>query len=239
MSEQAKVLFFATLRDLTGVKETRIEFTHGTRIAEIKSIILEKYPSLAQHMDMLIVAMNHEFASDEEIVPDNAEIAMFPPVSGGAVGKEGAPTVVAIIDRAIDLNAILEKITLPTTGGVCTFTGTVRGLTSRGIPHDTDWLEYEAYREMAEAKIRQICAEIRARWPRVIGIAIIQRVGILKPGEISVVVACSASHRDEGIFEAAHYGINRVKEIVPVWKKEVSKAGEEWVEGEYLPHKGD
>ncbi len=239
MSEQARVLFFATLRDITGIKETRIEFEPGARIADIKATILEKYPALEPNMDTLITALNHEFAADEDPVPDGAEIAMFPPVSGGEQAREKSATVVAITDQEIDINRILSEITTPTTGGVCTFTGVVRGVTRRKPPHETQKLEYEAYRGMAEVKLEQICAEVRARWAEVDGIAIVQRVGTLRPGEISVLVACSASHRNTGIFEAARYGIDRVKEIVPVWKKEVSPAGEEWVEGEYLPHKGD
>ena len=190
-------------------------------------------------MDTLIVAMNHQFAADDELVPAGAEIAMFPPVSGGAASPGNFPTVVAVIDHKIDVNAILAQVTLPTTGGVCSFTGTVRGVTLRGIPHETRSLEYQAYLGMAEAKLEQICAEIRSRWVDVEGIALVQRVGRLEPGEISVLVACSASHRDLGIFEAARYGIDRLKEIVPVWKKELSPQGEVWVEGEYLPHKGD
>jgi molybdopterin synthase catalytic subunit len=92
---------------------------------------------------------------------------------------------------------------------------------------------------MAESKLRQISAEIRSRWQDVQGIALVQRIGKLMPGMVSVIVACSASHRDSGIFEAARYGIDRVKEIVPVWKKEVGKDGEEWIEGEYFPQKGE
>ena len=239
MSEQARVLFFATLRDITGVKETQIEFQPGASVADIKAMVLEKYPALQRNMDTLIVALNHEFAADGDRVPDRAEIAMFPPVSGGGRGRKEYPTLVEIMDREIDVDAILASITTPTTGGVCAFTGIVRGVTRRGVPHETERLEYEAYRGMAEAKLDQICAEIRSKWADVEGIAIIQRIGTLKPGEISVVVACSASHRDTGIFEAAHYGIDRVKEIVPVWKKEVSATGEEWVEGGYRPEKGE
>jgi molybdopterin converting factor subunit 1 len=239
MSEQARVLFFATLRDITGVRETRIEFTLGANIADIKATVLEKYPALQQNVDTLIVALNHEFARDDTLVPGGAEIAMFPPVSGGGKATGKPATIVAITEHEINVNTILAEITTPSTGGVCTFTGTVRGITRRGVPHETQWLEYEAYRSMAEAKLEQICSEIRSKWSDVEGITIIQRIGTLRPGEISVVVACSASHRDSGIFEAAHYGIDRVKEIVPVWKKEVSSVGREWVEGEYLPDKGD
>lgn len=239
MSDTAKVLFFATLREKAGVHETTIEFPQGSHIADIKNIILEKFPALKPNMDMLIVALNHEFAFDEDVVPNEAEIAMFPPVSGGEINNEPPPTIIAIVDREIDINEIVKRTTLQTTGAVCVFTGTVRGVTSRGEPHQTEQLVYDAYREMAESKLKQICAEIRSRWSDVDGIALVQRIGKLMPGTISVVVACASSHRDSGIFEAAHYGIDRLKEIVPVWKKEVTRDGEEWIEGEYFPHRGE
>ena len=92
---------------------------------------------------------------------------------------------------------------------------------------------------MAEAKLRQVAGEIRARWPEVQGIAIVQRVGRLYPRTPTVLVACSAAHRDTGVFDAARYAIDRLKEIVPVWKKEVGPQGEAWVAGEYIPKRGD
>ncbi len=239
MNDHARVLFFATLRDKAGVRETEIEFPQGTKIADIKRLVLLKYPGLKQNMDTIIVALNHEFAFDEDIVPNEAEIAIFPPVSGG--GGEGAehPTIIEITSDIIDINKTVAEITLPTTGAACVFTGTVRGMTSRGLEHQTEHLEYEAYQEMAELKLRQICEEIRSRWKEVEGIALVQRTGTLTPGTVSVIVACSSSHRNSGIFEAARYGIDRLKEIVPIWKKEVSMEGEEWVDGEYFPHRGE
>ena len=237
MNDRARVLFFATLRDRAGVRETMVEFPAGTRIAEIKRLVLEKYPGLKQNMDMIIVALNHEFAFDEDIVPNNAEIAIFPPVSGGESSLASRPTIIAITDNEIDINKVVSDITLPTTGAACVFSGTVRGLTSRGVERQTERLEYEAYQEMAERKLWQICDEIRTRWKDIEGIALVQRVGMLMPGTVSVIIACSSSHRDSGIFEATRYGIDRLKEIVPVWKKEVSRDGEEWIEGEYIPQK--
>ena len=115
----------------------------------------------------------------------------------------------------------------------------VRGVTARGDAHETDYLEYEAYRPMAEAKMQQIAGEIRRKWPSVEGIALVQRIGRLFPGTPTVLIACTAPHRDTGVFEAARYGIDRLKEIVPVWKKEVSPDGEFWVEGEHPPAGGD
>jgi molybdopterin synthase catalytic subunit len=115
----------------------------------------------------------------------------------------------------------------------------VRGITARSGPHETAYLEYEAYIPMAEEKMKQVADEIRERWPTVEGIAIIQRVGRLYPETPTVLIACTAAHRDTGVFEAARYGIDRLKEIVPVWKKETGPNGEFWVEGEYIPKTGE
>jgi molybdopterin synthase catalytic subunit len=87
--------------------------------------------------------------------------------------------------------------------------------------------------------MKQVAQEIRQRWPLVQGIAIAQRIGKLQVGQNTVLIACSSGHRDEGCFEAARYGIDRLKEIVPVWKKEVGPAGETWIEGEYRPNPDD
>lgn len=119
------------------------------------------------------------------------------------------------------------------------FTGVVRGSTLRAEAHETSELFYEAYVPMAEAKLQQVADEIRTRWPAVEGIVLVQRVGRLQPGTPTILVACSAAHRDTGAFDAARYGIDRIKEIVPIWKKEISPSGESWVEGEYIPGAGD
>lgn len=149
------------------------------------------------------------------------------------------PTIFSITQSELDLNALIAQVTLPTTGAACIFTGVVRGITERGDAHQTQYLEYEAYVPMAEAKMRQVAEEIRQRWPAVQGIAVVQRVGTLQPGTPTVLIVCSAAHRDTGVFEAARYGIDRLKEIVPIWKKEVGSGGEQWIEGEYIPRAGD
>jgi len=148
----------------------------------------------------------------------------------------GVDAFFRITDGAIDLNKLAASVTLPSTGAVCTFTGTVRGVSA---DHETAQLHYEAYTPMAKAKMKQVAAEIRERWPAVQGIAIVQRVGRLNVGEFTVLIAVSAGHRDQGVFEAARYGIDRLKEIVPVWKKEIGPGGEEWVEGHYHPTAND
>jgi molybdopterin synthase catalytic subunit len=149
------------------------------------------------------------------------------------------PTVFSITEDEIDLNDLLAKVTLTSTGAAAIFTGMVRGTTRRGDEHETEYLEYEAYIPMAEEKMKQVAEEIRARWSTIEGIAIVQRIGKLYPKTPTVLIACTAAHRDTGVFEAARYGIDRLKEIVPVWKKEVGPGGEFWVEGEYIPKPGE
>ncbi len=156
--------------------------------------------------------------------------------------QQNYPTIFSITESVLDLQALVAQITLPTTGAAVVFTGIVRAVTrrretaSRGEPRRTDYLEYEAYQSMAEAKMRQVAEEIRSRWPEVEGIAIVQRLGRLDPGTPTTIIACTAAHRDTGVFDAARYGIDRLKEIVPIWKKEVGPQGEAWVEGEHPHH---
>lgn len=224
------VLFFASLKQRAGVKQTTVDLQDGARVLELKQAIQERFPGLQAAMGSTVVSVNREFAQDEDPIPEGAEVALFPPVSGGDF-----PTIFAITEDELDLDALLAQITLPTTGAACMFAGMVRGVTTREDPHQTSYLEYEAYQPMAEAKMRQVAEEIRQRWPTVEGIAIVQRIGHLNPKTPTVLIACTAAHRDTGVFEAARYGIDRLKEIVPIWKKEVGPTGETWVEGHYYP----
>lgn len=231
---QIKVFFFASLRETAKTKELELAVPDGTTILRLKEILDDRIPGLLLSQRTALAAVNKEFALAEEEIPPGAEVAFFPPVSGG-----GYPTIYAITEAELDLDALLAQITLPTTGAACIFTGMVRGVTSRGDAHETVYLEYEAYVPMAEAKLRQVAEEIREKWPAVEGIAIIQRVGILYPKTPTVLIACTAAHRDTGVFDAARYGIDRLKEIVPVWKKEVGPGGEAWIEGDYIPKPGE
>ena len=239
------LLFFATLKDRAKANRAEIALPDGATVAHLKAEVANRFPNVAPALPTCIAARNKEFATDSELLADGDEVALFPPVSGGntAPTRSGAgnqfPTLFKITNDVLDLDALVAGITLPSTGAACVFTGMVRGVTSRGDAHETTYLEYEAYAPMAEAKMKQVADEIRAQWPTVEGIAIVQRIGRLDPGTPTVLIACSAAHRDTGVFEAARYGIDRLKEIVPVWKKEVGPNGEEWVEGKYLPDEKD
>jgi molybdopterin synthase catalytic subunit len=235
------VLFFATLRERAGTKYTVLQMNDASTVKDLKISLASRFPQLSDLLSTTLVAINKEYADDTSIIPDQAEIALFPPVSGGSAIEDitQAPTFFAITQDELDIDQIINKITLPGTGGVCSFTGIVRGVTDRNGFQETEALEYEAYLPMAEEKMHQVAEEIRQRWPAVQGIAIVQRVGYLSRGTPTVLIACSAAHRDAGIFEATRYGIDRLKEIVPIWKKEIGPDGSYWVEGGYHPEKGE
>ena len=234
---QFKVLLFANFRERVGAKYIQVSLPDGALVGDLKRKLVEEYPVLNQAIDSALVSVNRQFAFDEEALPDGAEVAIFPPVSGGEAVE--LPTIFEITESELNVDDLIRRITLPSTGAACVFTGMVREITVQGDPHETRYLEYEAYKPMAEAKLRQVAEEIRLRWPRVEGISIVQRIGRLNPGTPTVLIACSSAHRDDGVFEAARYGIDRLKEIVPIWKKEVGRDGEEWVEGEYFPGRSD
>jgi molybdopterin converting factor subunit 1 len=236
---QITILLFATLKDRAQRGQLTVALDEGATVGDLKTRLAAEVPALAPALPTALVAVNREFAFQQDRLHAGDEVGLFPPVSGGAE----PPTLFRITHDALDLDALVAAITLPTTGAACVFTGMVRGETTRTTdplgPHQTSQLVYEAYVPMAEAKMRQVADEIRARWPTVEGIAIVQRIGPLDPGTPTVLIACSAGHRDTGVFEAARYGIDRLKEIVPVWKKEIGPNGEEWVEGHYTPSHSD
>ncbi len=232
-----RVLLFATLKDAIGRGETALFIPAAeATVAQVREALAAQHPALERHLPNAVAAVNQEFAFAEDTVHDGDEVAFFPPVSGGA----DYPEICKLADEPLDLDALLAAITVPATGAVCVFSGMVRGETaSTDGPQRTEHLEYEAYAPMAIAKMRQVAAEIRAQFPGVQGIAIVQRVGKLEVGQNTILIACASGHRDSGCFEGAHYGIDRLKEIVPVWKKEVRPDGSAWVEGGYLPEAGD
>lgn len=239
-SIRVDILLFATLKDRIGVKKLAGEFQAQTQVSDLRTWLAGQYPQAAPLISTALVAINHEFASEEDPLPDGAEVALFPPVSGGEQDKETQfPTLFKITEESLDLDHLLAQITLPTTGAACLFSGMVRAETKRGEQQETAYLEYESYFEMAESKMAQVAEEIRERWPAVEGIVIVQRIGRLMPGTPTVLIGCSAAHRDTGVFEAAHYGIDRLKQIVPIWKKEVGPDGTSWVEGSYKPQAGE
>jgi molybdopterin synthase catalytic subunit len=235
---QVKILFFATLKDLAGQKQMALDLVgDSSNLAQIRRELANRFPEMEANLNAASAAINEEFAFGEAPINDGDELAFFPPVSGGS-GE--APEIFLLPDAPIDHDELIAGITTPATGAVCLFSGKVRGETNKeGHIPQTQYLEYEAYEPMAIAKMKQVAQEIRQQWPKVQGIAIVQRIGKLEVGQNTVLIACSSAHRDDGCFEAARYGIDRLKEIVPVWKKEIGASGEAWIEGSYKPNEND
>ncbi len=236
---QISVLLFATLKDVAGKPHLTLALPgEQTTVADVRRALAEQIPAITAHLDSAIAAVNEEYAFPSDLVKGGDNVAFFPPVSGG--GETDQPEIFRLADASFSTDELVAAITTSATGAVCVFSGMVRGETNRAADqHSTQRLEYEAYEPMALAKMRQVAQEIRERWPLVQGIAIVQRVGTLEVGQNTIVIACSSGHRDQGCFEAARYGIDRLKEIVPVWKKEVHADGSAWVEGHYLPQPQD
>jgi molybdopterin converting factor subunit 1 len=233
---QVKVLLFATLKEKAGTNRLTLDFdAEAVTLAAVKTALSEQFPEMADNLAIALAAVNEEYAFPEDAVTDGDEVAFFPPVSGGS-DDDANPTHCRLADAPIDHDALIQSITTPGTGAVVVFSGMVRGQTrADGGTLETQHLEYEAYEGMAVAKMRQVADEIREQWPLVQGVAIVQRVGRLEVGQNTILIACSAGHRNDGCFEAVKYGIDRLKEIVPVWKKEVRPDGSAWVEGGYVP----
>ncbi len=231
---KVNILLFATLKDIVGGQHLTVTLPDAqATVADVRGALVVLYPLVEANLKVAIAAVNQEYAFGEDAVRDGDEVAFFPPVSGGS-GEY--PEIFRLADEPIDMNELVDSITVPATGAVCVFSGMVRGETDRdGLVAQTQALEYEAYEPMALAKMRQVAEEIRQQWPLVQGIAIVQRVGKLDVGQNTILIACSSGHRDQGCFEAARYGIDRLKEIVPVWKKEIKTDGSAWVEGHYMP----
>ncbi len=235
------ILFFATLRDRVGARQITLELDEAANSVEaLRRELSALYPAGADNLRVALAAVNEEFAFDHDRLNDGDTVAFFPPVSGGSVDQAERPEIFRLPSAPVDHNEIVAAITTERTGAVCLFSGAVRGQTAKdGHLPQTAYLEYEAYEPMAREKMKQVAAEIRARWSKVEGIAIIQRLGRLGVGDSTVLCACSSPHRDDGCFEAARYGIDRLKEIVPVWKKEHGGKGEIWIEGDYRPNESD
>lgn len=233
------IRLFATLKDRAGRGTIQVKIPSPATVKELLLAVETAYPQLAPSLPTALVAVNKSFASAETVLTENDEVALFPPVSGGEQAFPH-PTYFAITADEPDMRAIYEHLTRPDVGAIVNFTGLVRGQTERaGLPAKTLFLEYEAYSSMAEEKMAQIAHEIWQRWPEVKGVAIVQRIGKLDVSDITTFVTCAAGHRDQGVFEAARYGIDRLKEIVPVWKKEVGEDESVWVEGSYRPSAED
>jgi molybdopterin synthase catalytic subunit len=216
---------FARFRELAGSGRLERVLDEGATVEDLLDVLHTEFPRLSEVTARSIISVNQEFATPDRLLHDGDEIAIFPPVSGGMDSFR-------VTHDSLSIDGVTQLVVRPHTGAVATFAGVVRNVSGS---KEVAYLEYEAYEEMAITKIRQVAEEARERWSSIVDIAVVQRIGHLEVGELAIVIAVSSGHRDEGCFEACRYMIDRLKQIVPIWKKEVGPTGEEWVEGNYLP----
>lgn len=213
---------FATLRERAGQAELSREFADGTTVAEIWRAMVREFPALGGHRDSVGFAVNQEYVEGDFKPRAGDEIAFIPPVSGGADDSLIGPIT---IGRApIDIAALERAASSPAAGALVTFAGTTRQ-TNAG--RQVMRLEYEAYEPMALREMHKLAREAANRWP-IVRIAIAHRIGVVEIGETSVAIAVAAAHRAEA-FEACRFAIDRLKEVVPIWKKEHFEGGEIWI----------
>lgn len=215
---QVTVRFFAAARERARRSTFTLELPAQARVRELCDELVKHLPELAVLMPQLRVAVDEEFVTLDATISPDAEVALIPPVAGGS----GA--LYRVQDTPLSLAEVVEAVSGPTQGGVVTFSGVVR---NHAHGKSVTRLEYEAYGSMAQKKLAQIGEEARAKWPGT-AIAVVHRVGALVPGDLAVVMAVSAPHRAEA-FRACEYVIDRLKEDVPIWKKEFGEGGEVWV----------
>jgi len=234
---RARVLFFGTLKEIVGRSAEDAEFPEGADLRAVFECYAARFPKLRQMAASIVVARNQEFAALTTTVADGDEVAFLPPVSGGAdVALEACGPLeieenghyFALTRAAIDIRSLVARVQTGAEGAVVTFEGTVRNNTN-GRP--TLCLDYDCYEPMALKTMAQIGREIAAAHA-VNRVAMVHRLGRMLVGEISVAVIVAAPHRKPA-FEAALEGINRLKKLVPIWKKEHFVDGEVSVEGEW------
>ena len=221
------VQVFASLAEQIGSRELTLDdLPEEPSAGTIADAVVGLHPQIAGMRDSLMFAVNAEYVGPEHRVSSGDSIALIPPVSGGS-DDDGRFLVSA---GEITADAMHRLVDDPAAGAVSLFLGVVR---DNNLGRDVQYLEYDAYPDMAVAVMRRIEAEMRERFD-VIHVAMHHRIGRLEIGEASVAVAVSSAHRGDGI-QACHYGIDRLKAIVPIWKKEVWTDGEEWIEGSLAP----
>ena len=221
------VRLFARLKEQAEAGTVEMDAA-GQSLEAVYARLRLDHPALEADLARIRPALNQAFCAWEEKVADGDEVAFVPPVSGGLEPR------FVLTSEVLDPRAVEAKVSHPACGAVCTFQGVVR---NAGRGTQVTHLEYEGYPGMVEAQMEVIEKEILERWPEAL-VAMSHRVGRMQVGEVSVVVCVSHPHRREAI-EACHWGIDRLKETVPIWKKEYAADGTYWIEGEdHRPARG-
>jgi molybdopterin converting factor subunit 1 len=225
------VLFFGQLKDFVGRSTDELELAPGSTMGTVFAHYASEYPRLRDMAASIAMARNHEFADQSMEVADGDEIALMPPVSGGS-GDEwvacnsDAVSFYAVTENVIDSGALVKRLQRDEDGAVITFDGVVRNHTG---DRKTLYLDYEGYAPLAVRMMQQIGDDVLAKHD-VRAVGMIHRVGRLELQEASITIVVASAHR-QAAYDASLEAINRIKKLVPVWKKEYFEDGEVWVEG--------
>ncbi|GMK41704.1 hypothetical protein PCCS19_47610 [Paenibacillus sp. CCS19] len=226
------IRLFAGLNERLGASSIELSVPHPTlSVIELKALLSEQYPAHQHLIHLCFVACNQTYATDEASVSHSDELALLPPVSGGEEppadpahhSSADALPLYWLTDQPISVEDVTRRVIAPNHGASIAFVGTTREWTEG---QRTVRLEYEAYAPMAVRTMEQIGEEIAVKWNGA-RCAIAHRTGVVDVADISVVIAVSSPHRDE-CYEASRYAIERLKQIVPIWKKEIWEDGSEW-----------
>ncbi|HEY1402565.1 MAG TPA: molybdenum cofactor biosynthesis protein MoaE [Pyrinomonadaceae bacterium] len=232
-----RVLYFGAAREEAGREEEQLEVGVPATAASVFEEVLNAHPALRRFGRSLLVAVNEEYSGAGAEVRAGDEIAIFPPVSGGAEAGAHEPEDAAAEDffelttEPINVGAVARRIVPPRCGATVTLDGYARRFT-RGRS-ETLYLVYEAYAPMALSEMRKLGQGAHEKF-EIAHVGIVHRTGRLEIGETSVVISVSAPHR-RAAFEACEWAIRELKRTVPIWKKEFFAGGEVWVEGEGAP----
>lgn len=229
---QVKLLLFASLKDIVGARQLLLDMPDGARVKDLLEHLESRYPRMKEYRNVVLTAINEDYVGRDTPIHDGDEVAVFPPVSGGEIGSDALvlsrPGELYQITRdPIDSQTAARRLLRAEDGAICVFEGVVRNH-SRG--KRTLYLVYEAYETMALRKLEEIGVFVRQAWD-IDSIAMIHRLGRLDIGETSVAVIVTSAHR-RASFDACHYAIDKLKKVVPIWKKEFFEDGEIWVEGQ-------
>ena len=236
---KVRVLFFAYLRDVTGAPAVEVVVAEGARVRDVQAELVRRWPDLDGQLRRIPVVVDGKVVELDAMVREGSEVVWLPPVGGGAPdgipdpgGPGGPGLVLARIRReALDPARLISEVSAPNCGGITLFVGEVRNHDDAGPVRA---LDYEVYEPLARAQLTRVAEEALARWPAA-RIAVEHRVGRLEVGEAAVAVAVACPHRAEA-FDCCRFVIDRVKEAVPIWKREEGPAGGRWLPGhEFKP----
>jgi molybdopterin synthase catalytic subunit len=223
---KVRVLYFGQLRELANKREEQVELPEGTTVQQLFDRISDSFPSLRNFDDVIAIGVNQDFARRGQVLKENDEVAMLPPVSGGAPDEP----FVCLQREHIVAHDIVPKYERPEDGAIVIFDGIVR---NHSRNRKTKYLEYEAYEEMALKQMTALTVEARSRFS-IRNVAFVHRLGRLEIGESSVLIAVYSAHR-AAAFEACRWIIDTLKKTVPIWKKEFFADGAVWADGEPFP----